>query len=301
VLVGPAIGGLITGHDRLAFVFFLNSRSARRVLPSSAEPALYHLRGDKPKIDYLGAALFTLRWCHPRGPDEQAARGLGGPVVAACSRPAWLILVVFVLVESRVGEPIVPLDLFRNRSFTVSVTAFFLASFGFFATGRLLPRWFQVVAGRRRRSRLPDAAAARGLIFSAVGSARSCSQRPRIGCCWRAHCRDGVRAVHAQQPPRGHPAIPVLWAWMVVTGLGVGPTFAVFTLVVQNNVPVERIGTATSNLTFFQQVGGTVGLARDRHDLREPRWPTAAGLSSSPRASHRGGRALAAPAAGSTR
>ena len=48
---------------------------------------------------------------------------------------------------------------------------------------------------------------------------------------------------------------------MFVTGLGVGPTFAVFTLVVQNSVPVERLGTATSNLTFFQQVGGTVGLA----------------------------------------
>ncbi len=55
--------------------------------------------------------------------------------------------------------------------------------------------------------------------------------------------------------------IPVLWAWMFVTGLGVGPTFAVFTLIVQNSVPVERLGTATSNLTFFQQVGGTVGLA----------------------------------------
>jgi hypothetical protein len=48
---------------------------------------------------------------------------------------------------------------------------------------------------------------------------------------------------------------------MFVTGLGVGPTFAVFTLIVQNGVPVARLGTATSNLTFFQQVGGTVGLA----------------------------------------
>ena len=55
--------------------------------------------------------------------------------------------------------------------------------------------------------------------------------------------------------------LPVLWGWMFVTGLGVGPTFAVFTLIVQNGVPVARLGTATSNLTFFQQVGGTVGLA----------------------------------------
>ena len=55
--------------------------------------------------------------------------------------------------------------------------------------------------------------------------------------------------------------IPILWAWMFVTGLGVGPTFAVFILIVQASVPVAQLGTATSNLTFFQSVGGTVGLA----------------------------------------
>jgi len=60
---------------------------------------------------------------------------------------------------------------------------------------------------------------------------------------------------------RAETPIPVLWAWMFVTGLGVGPTFAVFPLIVQNSVAVRQIGTATSNLTFFQQVGGTVGLA----------------------------------------
>ena len=61
--------------------------------------------------------------------------------------------------------------------------------------------------------------------------------------------------LHADTP------IPILWAWMFVAGIGIGPTFAVFTIVVQNSVPVERLGAATSNLTLFQQVGGTVGLA----------------------------------------
>jgi hypothetical protein len=54
---------------------------------------------------------------------------------------------------------------------------------------------------------------------------------------------------------------PLLWLWMLVAGLGVGPTFAVFTLAVQNAVPPRDLGTATSSLTLFQQVGGTVGLA----------------------------------------
>ena len=54
---------------------------------------------------------------------------------------------------------------------------------------------------------------------------------------------------------------PLVWLWMAVTGLGVGPAFAVFTLAVQNAVPVSELGVATSSLTLFQQVGGTVGLA----------------------------------------
>jgi MFS family permease len=54
---------------------------------------------------------------------------------------------------------------------------------------------------------------------------------------------------------------PLLWLWMAITGIGAGPVFAVFTLAVQNAVPVRELGTATSGLTLFQQVGGTVGLA----------------------------------------
>jgi len=47
---------------------------------------------------------------------------------------------------------------------------------------------------------------------------------------------------------------------MALAGLGIGPSFAVFTLIVQNSVSPDRIGVATSSLTFFQQIGGTVGL-----------------------------------------
>ena len=53
---------------------------------------------------------------------------------------------------------------------------------------------------------------------------------------------------------------PMLWLWMAIAGLGIGPSFAVFTLIVQNAVPAGRIGVATSSLTFFQQIGGTIGL-----------------------------------------
>ena len=52
----------------------------------------------------------------------------------------------------------------------------------------------------------------------------------------------------------------VLWGWMFVAGFGVGPTFAVFTIIVQNAVPFSELGAATSDLTLFRQIGTTMGL-----------------------------------------
>jgi hypothetical protein len=61
--------------------------------------------------------------------------------------------------------------------------------------------------------------------------------------------------LRADTPP------PMLWLWQFICGLGIGPTMAVFTIIVQNSVPWQKLGAATSNLTLFRQIGGTVGLA----------------------------------------
>ncbi len=55
--------------------------------------------------------------------------------------------------------------------------------------------------------------------------------------------------------------VPVVWVWMFIAGLGVGTTFSVPTIVIQNAVPFRELGVATSNLTFFRQIGGTIALA----------------------------------------
>jgi EmrB/QacA subfamily drug resistance transporter len=264
VLVGPAIGGLITDTIGWQFVFFFNLPVGAlvffvvwRYLP------LYHLAGDKPRIDYLGAALFTAALVPILvGLTNKQRADWTDPVVGGLIALGALILVAFVFVESRAREPIVPLDLFRNRSFTVSVAAFFLASFGFFATVVFLPRWFQVVDGSSATvsgyQMLPLLG---GVIFSAVTAGQIVSRTGRYRLLLFGALAVMAVGLFMLSQLRVDTPIPVLWAWMFVTGIGVGPTFAVVTLVVQNNVPVERIGTATSNLTFFQQVGGTVGLA----------------------------------------
>ncbi len=168
------------------------------------------------------------------------------------------------MVESRAKEPILPLGLFRIRDFTASVMAFFLAAMGFFAAVVFLPRWFQVVQRQlRHRVRLPDPAAAAGP--HRVGHRH---RADRVGAPKRYKALTvaallvtalGLFLLTNMRP--GHARCRMLWLWMAITGVGVGPTFAVFTLVVQNAVPVRFLGTATSSLTLFQQVGGTIGLA----------------------------------------
>ena len=264
VLVGPAIGGLITDTIGWPFVFFLNLPVGAFVFAVVWRnlPA-YHLGGDRPRIDYLGAALFTAALVPILvGLTNKRSAEWADPTVGGLVGIGALILLLFVWVESRAREPIVPLELFRIRSFTVSVVAVFLAAFGFFATVVFLPRWFQVVAGASAtESGYQILPLLGGLIISAVASGQIVSRTGRYRLLIFAALVVMAAGLFMLSNLRADTPIPVVWAWMFVTGLGVGPTFAVFTLVVQNNVPVVRLGTATSNLTFFQQVGGTVGLA----------------------------------------
>ena len=264
ILIGPAIGGLITDNFGWHWVFFVNLPLGALVLFLIWRylPA-YHLGKDRVKIDYLGAALFA-------GALVPILVGLTNKATAQWT-DAWvgglialglLIGAVFIFVESRTDEPIVPLSLFRMRSFTVSVMCVFLAAFGFFAAVVFLPRWFQIVQhSSATESGYQILPLLGGLIFSAVGSGQIVSRTGRYRLMMFASLATMAVGLYMLSTLRADTPIPVTWLWMFVTGVGVGPTFAVFTLIVQNSVSVQQLGTATSNLTFFQSVGGTVGLA----------------------------------------
>lgn len=264
ILIGPAVGGLITDTIGWQWVFFINLPIGAVVLFLVARylPS-YHLGGDRVRIDYLGAILFAvalvpiLVGLTNKSTADWTDLNVGGYIAFGL-----VVLVGFLFVESRAAEPIVPLNLFRVRSFTVSVVAVFLAAFGFFAAVVFLPRWFQVVIGSSAtESGYQILPLLGGLIVSAVMSGQIVARTGRYRwLIFGALVLMGVGLFLLSTMTRDTP-IPQLWLYMLITGLGVGPTFAVFTLVVQNSVPIAQLGSATSNLTFFQQVGGTVGLA----------------------------------------
>jgi len=263
-VIGPAIGGVITDTVGWHWVFFVNLPLGAivfaviwRALPT-IRPA-----GARPKIDYVGASVLAGALVpFLVGLTNKQTGNWTDPAVGGLILLGLAIAAVFVFVESRASEPIVPLHLFRNRSFTISVIAMFAASMAFFAPVAFLPRWFQVVEGSSAtQSGYQILALLGGLIISAMASGQIVARTGRYKILALGAGILLGSGLFLLTNLRADTPLPVLWVWMFVTGLGVGPMFSIFTLVVQGAVKPQQIGTATSSLTLFQQLGGSVGLA----------------------------------------
>jgi EmrB/QacA subfamily drug resistance transporter len=263
-LLGPGLGGLITDNFGWQWIFYVNVPIGVvvlfviwRTLPTVRDP------NAERNIDYLGAALFIAALVpFLIGLTNKQFGEWTDPEVGGLIALGFLLGAAFIVAESRAKEPIIPLALFRTRAFTASVLAIFLAAMGFFAVVVFLPRWYQVVGGTSATEAgyqiLPLLG---GLIVSAVASGQIVARTGRYKALIFGALLVFAVGLFLLTHLRTDTPEPLIWLWMAVTGLGVGPTFAVFTLVVQNSVPVRQLGTATSNVTLFQQLGGTVGLA----------------------------------------
>ena len=262
-VLGPGLGGLITDNFGWHWIFFANVPIALvslfvcwRLLPPIKHPEAGR------NIDYVGAALFGATIAPILiGLTNKATHPWTDPWVAGLIAAGLVIGAIFLWWERRAVDPIVHLALFRNRSFTIAVSGMFLAAFGFFGAVIFLPRWFQVVKGTSATESgynlLPLIIA---LIVSATLSGQIVARTGRYKILIFVSMLILAVGLYLLTNLRADTETSTLWLWMVVTGLGVGPTFAVFTVVVQNTVAPKFTGIATASLTFFQQIGGTIGL-----------------------------------------
>jgi EmrB/QacA subfamily drug resistance transporter len=263
-IIGPALGGILTDNISWHWIFYVNLPVGIISLLVIARllPTIKRANASR-NLDLPGAAVFTVAITALLiGLTNKQSGEWTDPAVGGLIAVAAVLGAVFVAIEARAKEPIIPLGMFRNRTYTSSLVSTFLVSFGFFGAIIFLPRWFQFVNGSSAtESGYQIFPLLIGLIGSSIVSgilvSRTGRYKPIIlaGLAIMAVGLALMTQIHADTP------IVLLWSWMFITGVGIGPTLSVFTIVVQNAVPFQQLGVATSNLTFFRQIGGSIGLA----------------------------------------
>jgi EmrB/QacA subfamily drug resistance transporter len=263
-IIGPALGGILTDTVGWHWIFFVNIPVGLVSLVVLARLLPTVKRADATRdLDYAGAGVFTVAVTALLiGLTNKQSGDWTDPAVGGLIGAALLLGAVFVLIEARAREPIIPLGMFRNRTYTSSIVSTFLVSFGFFGAIVFLPRWFQFVNGSSAtESGYQIFPLLIGLIGSSIISGLIVSRTGR----YKAVILGGLGLMTVglllMTQLRAETDLPVIWLWMFIAGIGIGPTLSVFTIVVQNAVPFSQLGVATSNLTFFRQIGGSVGLA----------------------------------------
>jgi len=271
-IVGPFIGGWITDHVSWHWVFYVNVPFgiASLVVLAMYLPNAAHRRASLRDLDYLGIVLFTAGVVpFMLGLTNKGNVSSTGQLaswsdldVSGLIALGMVILVGFLFVEARAKEPIIPLELFKRRDYAVSMAAVFVFGIAMFAAVIFMPRFYQTVRGISATASgyyiwpllvgLMGGSIGTGLLISKLGRYKWLMAGGAavmvVGGFLLTHLTAGVSDWE-------------LWGWLLVLGLGLGPAMAGFTVVVQNSVPVDRLGVATSTLTFLRQIGASVGLA----------------------------------------
>jgi len=271
-LVGPFVGGFLTDHASWHWIFYVNIPVGifalfviSTVLPNTRRP-----EARARDFDYVGTAVFTAGVVPLLlGLSNKGTTGADG------SLPAWgsfevggllligvVLLIAFVFVERRARQPIVPLDLFRDRIFSASVGTTLMIAISMFAAIIYLPRYYQVVRGdSATHAGYETWPLLLGLIGGSVVAGRLISRTGRYRWIVRASAVSLFVGMLLMTHLTATTNNFALWAMMLVVGLGVGPSMSGYTTIVQNAVAPRVMGVATGALTFFRQVGGSIGLA----------------------------------------
>ena len=262
---GPLLGGVITDGLGWRWNFFVGLPIAivalvllQRTLHLPKRPKT------KVSIDYLGIVLISagvsliLLWVTFAGNDFE---WLSVPSLLMVGGAA-LLLVVAVIVELRVKEPVIPLGLFKNRTLTLSVIASISVGVAMFGTAVFLSQYMQLARGATpTESGLLTIPMMAGVLIASTVIGALVSRRGT----WKAYMITGglllVAGSVLLSQLHYETAFWYVGVSMFVLGAGVGMLMQNLVLVVQNTTEVRHLGVATSAVTFFRSLGGTIGVA----------------------------------------
>lgn len=267
---GPSLGGVFADVATWRLVFVLNLPLAALVIAMVllALPA-DTVATDRPRPDYLGIVVFTLALLGILvGLTEKGLDGSAGttnpwssPFVLWPVVVGVVLLVWFVVIETRHPNSIIPLGFFRSGLYTAVNLVSFFTAFGLYTSVIFLPRYFQAVRGlSATESGLLIYPVLLGLVASnfVAGSIIGKTRRYKTMLLGSLVALCAGCGLVALLGPHTSP-LP-LTLWMLLIGIGLGPTLAGLIVVIQDVVPPEYTSTASAALTFFRQIGGVVGL-----------------------------------------
>lgn len=272
-VLGPLIGGFLADHgssilpgvEGWRWVFYVNlpfgllalwfiARRMPPLVPNGAKQGL-SLLSALLLVAGLVPLVLGLRL-------DKAVYPWGSPLILGLLASALVFLGLFVLRSLQSKRPILDLRLFGNRVFSTANLALFLLGAAFLSTLIFLPLFMVVVVGVSATSAgLSLIPLSMGLVFGSVVSGQLVSR-------WGHYKRfmlaglivlfAGVWLLSRMTPDIGFWTVAL---YMVVVGLGLGPSFPLYPLAVQNAVEPGKIGQATSATQFFRQIGGVIGVA----------------------------------------
>jgi len=273
-VAGPAIGGFFTdqGPTHLFGYEFAGWRWVFYVNLPIGLVSLFMLifkmkrtnHASHGRVDYWGAMfliaafvplLLALTWGgHSYAWDSPRIVGLFAMFAVS--------LAIFIAVEARFSDPIMPPSLLRNRTFAITNAAGFVISMAFLGVVMFMPLYMQLVLGvSATNSGFSLLPLMLGIIFSSIASGRFVTKTGRYKPVMIAGCVAlfvGVVCLTKIGPDTT--LMQLNWRLLVV-GLGLGPVQSLYSLAAQNAAPLNQVGIVTSNSQFFRQIGSTVGIA----------------------------------------